>query len=275
MIRVVIATCCAPNPRALALALFSTFSPLMEQARAGAFNQEEGRGQVILTEAFSSADQGYDIGGKLTSASRFQKSDTTALIEYGFTDWLTAIVKPSFSNWRLSGPPDATYTGIGTSEIGAQAQLLKLGSSVFAVQAMARVPGSNDGNNLALQGNTHVEEELRALAGHGFQLGSWASFVDVQVGYRWRYGPPSEWHGDVTLGTRPSDNVMLLLQSFNASSRSSTSTVFPRNSLSKLQASIVYDFTKALSGQIGAFQSIAGENALKERGLIAAVWYRF
>ena len=244
-------------------------------ARAGAFNQEEGKGQVIVTGMFSTADQGYDVTGKLTAASRFQKTDATALVEYGFTNWLMGIVKPSLVDWRLSGAPSASYAGLGTTEVGAQAQLYRQGPFAFAVQAMARIPGAPDSANLALQGNTRVEEELRALAGYGFQLGSWTSFANAEIGYRWRNGPPSEWHGDFTLGVRPVEKVMLMLQSFNTISESSTSLIFPRNSLSKLQGSVVYDFTKAISGQIGVFDSIAGENALKERGVIAAVWYRF
>ena len=260
---------------AFTIVLFSGVALRAHGARAGAFNQEEGKGQVIVTGMFSTADQGYDITGKLTAASRFQKTEATALVEYGFTNWLMGIVKPSIIDWRLSGAPSAAYTGLGATEIGAQAQLYRQGPFAFAVQAMARIPGAPDSSNLALQGNTRVEEELRALAGYGFQLGSWSSFANAEIGYRWRNGPPSEWHGDFTLGVRPVEKVMLMLQSFNTISGPSTSVIFPRNSLSKLQGSIVYDFTKAISGQIGAFESIAGENALKERGVIAAVWYRF
>jgi hypothetical protein len=255
--------------------VFAGFAFRSHGARAGAFNQEEGKGQVIVTGMFSTADQGYDVTGKLTAASRFQKTEANALVEYGFTSWLTGIVKPSLIDWRLSGAPSAAYTGLGTTEIGAQAQVYRQGPFAFAVQAMARIPGAPDSANLALQGNTRVEEELRALAGYGFQIGSLSSFVNAEVGYRWRDGPPSEWHGDFTLGVRPAEKIMLMLQSFNTISAPSTSPIFPRNSLSKLQGSVVYDFTKSISGQIGAFESIAGENALKERGVIAAVWYRF
>ena len=293
---------------AFTIVLFSGVALRAHGARAGAFNQEEGKGQVIVTGMFSTADQGYDITGKLTAASRFQKTEATALVEAaeqprtdpehaepspspdapsGYDDSAAGMVRhaasssmkrasPNSSSPRIaSGAPSAAYTGLGATEIGAQAQLYRQGPFAFAVQAMARIPGAPDSSNLALQGNTRVEEELRALAGYGFQLGSWSSFANAEIGYRWRNGPPSEWHGDFTLGVRPVEKVMLMLQSFNTISGPSTSVIFPRNSLSKLQGSVVYDFTKAISGQIGAFESIAGENALKERGVIAAVWYRF
>ena len=244
-------------------------------ALADAFNQDEGKGQIIFSQMFSSAGQGYDAAGKLTAASRFQKFETTALVEYGVADWLTAIVKPAFVNWRTSGTPDASYTGLGTTEAGVQAQVFKQGAAVFAVQGILRIPGAPDSSNLALQGATRVEQDVRALAGHGFQIAGWSSFVDAQIGYRFRHGPPSEWRGDFTIGTRPAADWMLLLQSFNTISRSSSSAVFPSNSSSKLQASVVHDFTRTISGQIGGFETVAGKNALRERGLIAAVWLKF
>ena len=245
-------------------------------ALAGAFNQDEGRGQIIFSQMYSGAGEGYDVTGKLTSASRFQKLETSALVEYGVTDRLTAILKPSFVNWRTSGPPDASYTGPGMTEAGAQIRLAKHGSTVFAAQAMLRVPGAPDSSNLALVGATRVEQEIRGLAGHGFEIGDWSAFIDLQVGYRWRHGgPPSEWRGDFTLGARPAKDWMLLLQSFNTISASSSSTIFPKTSSSKLQASVVHDVTKTVSLQLGGFGAVAGRNALRERGLIAALWLRF
>jgi hypothetical protein len=179
-------------------------------------------------------------------------------------------------NWRTSGPPDAGYTGLGTTEAGAQVRLAKFGSTVFAAQAMLRVPGAPDSSNLALVGNTRVEQEIRGLAGHGFEIAGWSAFVDLQAGYRWRHGgPPSEWRGDFTIGARPARDWLLLLQSFNTISASSSSPVFPKTSSSKLQASAVYDVTKAVSLQFGGFETVAGKNALRERGVIAALWYRF
>ena len=69
--------------------------------------------------------------------------------------------------------------------------------------------------------------------------------------------------------------MMLILQSFNTISSGSSSPGFPGNRSHKLQVSVVYDFNRNWSAQIGAFTAIAGKNALLERGLVAGVWHRF
>ena len=177
---------------------------------------------------------------------------------------------------HTGGVTSADYTGLGMTEIGAQARLLQFDTSVFAIQATLRFPGSSNSANPLLVGSTRPEEDVRLLYGHGFKLGGWDSFVDVQVGYRWRNGgPPDEFRWDATFGVRPVAQWLLMLQSFNTVSQASNSVVFPRNSLHKLQASAVYDFDKAWSGQLGVFAAVAGQNALRERGVLAAVWRRF
>ena len=231
---------------------------------------------MIVTSSFSNADQGFDATGKFSPAANFRKFETTALLEYGFTDWLTAIVKPSVIDMHSSGPTSAHYGGLGMSELGLQARLLQFDSSVVAVQGSFRIPGSADKSNPVLAGSTSIEQDIRLLYGYGFKIGAWDSFVDLQIGYRFRNGgPPDEARIDATFGTRPQAQWLLLFQSFNTISRPSNSIIFPTNSAHKLQASAVYDFTKAWSAQLGLFAAVAGQNALRERGALAALWYRF
>ncbi len=261
-----------PFGAAFCLACLLSGGPVL----AGAFNQQAGKGQVIVTTNFSTAGDNFGPTGKFVPASNLGKFEATALLEYGFTDWLMGIVKPSVLDLHSSGPPSTTYSGLGATEIGLQARVLQFESSVVAVQATLRVPGASNSGNPLVAGMNRTEEDLRVLFGHGFEVGGWQSFVDLQAGYRWRGGgPPDEMRIDATIGTRPVSWLMFMLQSFNTISQSSNSLVFPSVRQHKLQASVVYDFSKSWSVQLGAFANVAGRNIAAERGALLAAWYRF
>ena len=61
--------------------------------------------------------------------------------------------------------------------------------------------------------------------------------------------------------------------------RSTISTAFERPeddyAFHKAQGSVVYRLNERWSVQAGAFATVAGHNALKERGVVTALWYDF
>ncbi|MDX1731115.1 MAG: hypothetical protein R3184_08260, partial [Aurantimonas coralicida] len=63
--------------------------------------------------------------------------------------------------------------------------------------------------------------------------------------------------------------------SFNSIGDGSEKSFFVSGSEHKLQLSGVWDVNESWSLQLGGVATIAGENALRERGLVAAVWHRF
>ena len=111
--------------------------------------------------------------------------------------------------------------------------------------------------------------------GRSFALGAWPAFVEVAPGVRLRTEPfPSEARLDLTFGLRPIPKLMLLLQGF-ASAAPSRGTLVQRTSYAKLQTSLVYDLSHWWSVQLGGFQTIAGRNAIRDAGPLAAIWRRF
>ena len=148
---------------------------------------------------------------------------------------------------------------------------------VASGQATLRIPGTYDKSNLAAIGYTDPEVDVRALFGYSFNAGAWPAFVDIQVAQRFRLGgPPDEFRADVTLGVRPQDKWLLLLQSFNVISEGAGSApFFPSYSYSKLQLSAVYSLTPKLSLQFGGYTTYRGQNALQENGLVVGAWYKF
>ena len=247
-----------------------------DRARASAFNQPAGDGIAILSGLTDAGSRSFDTKGKLIETPTYSKDEGSLYIEYGVTDWLQAVIKPTLVSARLGGTNGGRYTGIGTSSIGAQVQALVFGPAVLAVQGTFMLPANSTRSNPALIGNTSRDAEARVLGGLLFPLGRWPSFLDVEAAYRVRGAhAPDEVHGDVTLGTRPLPNVLILLQSFTTVPVEAGVPYFPRSTYSKVELSVVYDLTLRWSVQVGAFQTVYGRNALNERGLQAAIWYRF
>ncbi len=102
-------------------------------------------------------------------------------------------------------------------------------------------------------------------------------FAEAQVGYRWRGGRnPDEIILDATLGVRPLPRLMLLLQGFNAVALQPDRRFGGgRMRRHKLQPSLVWSSGEGWSLQVGAFATLAGRETPQERGLVAALWWRF
>jgi hypothetical protein len=117
--------------------------------------------------------------------------------------------------------------------------------------------------------------ELRILAGLNTSLLGFESFADFEAGYRWNDSvTPDEWRADLTLGLHATPRLMILIQNFAAISDSRTASN-PSYYWDKEQLSAVYAFNPSWSGQIGGFMTLAGKNAGREVGPVAALWYRF
>jgi hypothetical protein len=245
-------------------------------ANAGAWLAPEGHGQLVVTGSASAATEAFDSGGSPKSTPRYSKTELQALMEYGVTNWLTAIALPSLQHVDIAAPADASRTGAGNSEFGARGRIMQQDNWVLSAQGTVRVPGTFDNGNPAAVGYTGFDVDLRALFGASFVLGGLPTFVDVQLAQRFRTGgPPSEARLDLTLGLRTAPQWLLLMQQFNVVSEGAGRAPLTSNNYHKLQMSVVYDLAPQWSLQGGAFTTFAGRNALQENGLITGVWYRF
>ena len=245
-------------------------------AGAAAWNELQGEGLVIVRGTYDTGSTSFDKKGHLIKTQRYTKREASTYIEYGLTNWLEVIAKPDFVSTTLAGSPGGRYTGFGTSELGAQARLLAFGPAILAVQGTFQLPATSRESNLALIGNTARNTDARALLGVGFALGSWPSFLDAEAGYRMRSAhAPDEVHVDLTVGTRPRPDILLLVQSFTTLPTSPGVPFFPRSSYSNMEVSGVYDINLHWSAQLGVFTTIDGRDALRERGTDVSLWYRF
>jgi protein XagA len=244
---------------------------------AGAWTLEEGRGQIIFNPSAMVATKRFDRKGTARSTDRFLKQDNQTLVEYGWKQGLTLILHSSqrTESFLLDGADQRVLTtGLGG---GAQAEIWRREGIVLSAQFTATPTLERSLPALDRRFGPRTEADARLLAGYSFEIGGWSGFAEAQAGYRWRSGRHAdELRLDLTVGIRPVPQVLLLLQAMNAFAiQQGSATTGERPRQHKLQASVVLDITPTWSLQGGVFTSIAGRDALKERGVMLGVWRKF
>ena len=196
-------------------------------------------------------------------------------MEYGATDSLTLIARPSLDDVSVGSPDPGRYRGIGGGAAGAQWQALVFGPAVLAVQGTFSLPGSTSRTNAALVGDTAREGDFRVLAGASLPL-PFRPFLDLQGSYRVRSdGAAAQWHRDATVGFYPVDRLLVLLQSFTTVPTGPGDARNPSSRYTRVEATGVYALTPSWAVQFGGSTTAGGRNALRERGFIAGVWHYF
>jgi hypothetical protein len=96
---------------------------LVTFTRAGAWTPDPGHGEVIVTTLFDQADVAFNQAGHFTPTQLYRTLQLGAYVDVGVTDGLAALIKPTVQSSTLGAPENQRYTGLGDSEIGAQARL--------------------------------------------------------------------------------------------------------------------------------------------------------
>jgi hypothetical protein len=257
-----------PRPRFLALVVFLLATT---DADAGAWLEPPGQGQVILGGTFSDSLRSYDLGGRLAPVSSYKKLELTAYLEYGATESVTLIAAPSVLDFRAK-PPGESYAGMGILEAGGRVKLYEIEETVFSAQATLR-EATNARARIFLDTGYGLQADARLLIGRTFTLWGLSAFSSLEIGYRSPGGFGHEIRADATLGVRPIDKVLLLLQTFNISAVHAV-PLYPTRS-HKIALSAVYEVTPNICVQLGGIIGVPGVNTTTERGITSAVWYRF
>jgi len=252
-------------------------------AWAGAWTQEQGRGQLITTVTAYRVTSGYDRDRKRVDQTRFEKLELQPYFEYGVTAWLTVGAAPSYQ-WLSSGTGDARdrNQGLADAELFARTRLYRDEAQVVSAQGMVRVPMGYSTRDTPALGYDQVDLEARLLYGRSGRIGWGDWFVNLEGAYRWRLDTPAdEVRLDLTAGLRPWERWQLLAQSFNiigmrnAGGGPTVQPSAPDYDLFKLQLSVVYDLTPTWSVQFGGYTEYAGRNTGAGNALLVALWTRF
>ena len=245
-------------------------------ALGGAWTLDEGTGQLIATATAMQASRVFTTGSDLQPIPHYNKDEAQALVEYGVTNWFTAMFAPSLQHVDIAAPFSGDRSGLGYTDLGGRARIWSDASWVVSGQVLVRIPGTFDNTNTAAIGYTDTEVDIRGLAGYSFKAGTVPSFLDVEVAQRFRIGgPPDEFRTDISLGFQTTEKWLLLAQSFNVISEGAGTWGFGSYNYHKFQLCAVYALTKSTSLQLGGYSTYWGRNALQENGLVIGAWYKF
>jgi protein XagA len=262
----------AGTPGLLALLMAGTGT----SAHAGAWLQDEGRSQVIFANTFTGSSSRFDRKGGRLRAGRFSKQESTITGERGWSESLTLLAGASAQNQTFSIDNATARIFSGTISGGARIRLWNGDGTILSLQGTAQVRGERSFSGPLRRMDAPAEADMRLNLGHGFTLGSWTGFAELQTAYRWRGGANAdELRLDAALGLRPLPQLLLLFQSFNTVATGANRRFAEgRSRQHKLQASAVYDLSQNWSLQLGVFGSVAGRNTIREQGIQLAWWRR-
>jgi hypothetical protein len=267
-------------PLLLLTACFLSFN-----AFAGAWTQDKGNGEIILTGIYYATDSYFNEQGKKTAQPTYSKYEINPYLEYGLTDTLTLGANLSFQRTHQDGSPgssSATNAGIGDSEFFARAQLWKSGGFIASLEPMVKLPGLGGINDQPQIGGHHPDVGMSIAGGYGFSAWGHDHFAELITGYRYRFGSPENQVKIAgTMGFHVSQNLMIMPQAF-LTFRTSTPDVnsFTQSSaddynLVTLQLSGVYRMNDKLSLQLGGFSHVSGKNVGSGDGILFSVWQQF
>jgi len=243
-------------------------------ADAGAWTLPRGTALIISGVTSSHASMRFDGGGQTAGPVVFNKLFVQNWMEYGLSDAFTLVLAPQYV-MADTGAAGARVDHFASGSVEAGGRLLlskRIG--MLSLQATAKTAGAFD-MSIAASGEGGRQLELRLLYGTGFKIFGRDGFVDVEAGRRWVGRPrPDETALDVTLGLRPAQRDLILLQSFSVISDGVALRPYEPYRQFKLQASLVHQFTRHWSLQSGYFITPAGRNTVKETGLVSSLWLR-
>lgn len=261
---------------------------LSTMLHAGAWTEPAGHGQIILTNSLFRTGTNFDDAGDpepFAYAGRFHQLVFNPYVEYGVTARNSLIVNANVPRLNFSNQySSATSAGLGDVELSLKRRLNSVESPwVFSTQFTVLVPAYSTNRNPA-PGNHNVDLEGRFLQGRGFTLARRHAFYDLEVGYRYRHGPPADQvRADATLGFDAAHWLTLMGQFFtikgmrngepiSANSNPNAQSDFD---LYKYQPSLVFNLGRGTRLQFGMNSAFSGRNTGMGHAALLALWKTF
>lgn len=254
---------------------------LASQAFAGAWVQPKGKGQVIVGASLYSVDNYYTTAGHKRSQPNYRKWESQPYAEYGVSEWFTLAGNISTQQVEQGSKSN---TGIGDTELYARMRLWDEGGFAASLAPMIKLPALDNRNDRPVIGSDDADIGGVAALGYSFALLGQKHFVNLDTGFRYRFGEPrNQLRLELTAGIGITDRVRLLPQIFATRklSEQNKALVFYTQSAGddyddyQFQLSTLYKLNESLSLQVGAFVHAHGKNAGKGDGVVFAVWRSF
>jgi hypothetical protein len=229
---------------------------------------------MIAGVGYVAATRGFDSTGRAVVNPAYRKLEGGGYFAYGLTDWAMLIVVPSFV--RMSaGAPAQSYSGSDESAIGVQVKVFGSETQSVSFQALVEPALGPKVASLAFGDPNGWAGNFKLQFGQAFTLINRPAFVDAGPGVQVHgTGWPDEARFDAAFGIRPWIHTLVLVQSFTRAAPYAGPSI-PAIFATSLQLSLVQDLSDRWSLQAGALRTLAGRNAARETGPVAAVWMKF
>lgn len=274
-----------PGVRLRSCALLIAFCLLtVVRGNAGAWNQQRGHGELILTASWYRSEKQFDADGISWAMPDYRQFITEASLEVGVSrrDSILLHVPGEFlvnQNGHQEG------TSLGDVEVSWKHSLLPLKSRwALSGQVLLKEPPYSETQSPA-PGNHQADVEGRVLLGRGHELGRQHFFWDLEAAYRYRDGAPADqFRGDGTVGLEMHHGrYMLLGQVFNIVSMQNgqaLATISNPNAQSdfdlyKVQPSFVVRVFERTHLQAAWNDAYAGRNTGQGQTWSFSIWQRF
>jgi hypothetical protein len=238
---------------------------------AGAWPQESGRGQVIIKLEPSTADKGFDGDGNTASIGKWDTRNVSVYSDYGLTDRITVYAKADYQDFKTDS---TSYSGLGSVEIGGRVTVAKTDTAILAVGAGVEGLGKGRRSDFDQATSKGTDAELRAYGGKSFKIAGKDAFLDVQVAKRWREKEADQVRVDATVGIKPDPKWMVMAQVYAGQT---DKEAWGRAKWTNAELSVVRHLgdKQDISVQLGARQTLSGENVPQVKALSLSIWKRF
>lgn len=248
-------------PRALPF-LFA-LAALSGEAAAGAWTRAESEIFTAQSVRFFTTELTGDTD------TPFRRVSTDSYLEYGLTDAITLGGELRFGQ-RLDGVQEGEVKGF------LRARLYKGDSDVASVEIGGGFPVIDGRTPLDLTRDTTAEGIVRASYGRGFQSEWGGGWLDASIAFRHRSGPPAdELRLDLTAGLRPTENWVLLAQSFSTLGLRNNGFTGADFDVVKFSASVGYRITETRTLLLSATQDAFGRNINLGTEVAVTIWTLF
>jgi hypothetical protein len=258
------------------------------QLHAGAWTQQPGHGQIILTTSLYRTSTTFDSNGNLQhfgDGGDFRQFIARAYIESGLTKRDTLVVNApgEFLDFRNT---HGNLNGASAGDVEvAWKHLFSPIKSQWAVsgQVLVMFPGYKDTESPA-PGNHQEDVEGRLLIGRGGSFAKQHVFMDVEAAYRYRNGAPADqFRSDDAVGIEFGHRLMAMGQVFAIKGMQNgqplTVNANPNAQsdfdLYKVQPSLVLSLFHGTRLQVGWNDAFAGRNTGNGQTYILGVWKTF
>lgn len=268
----------------IVLALAAWGSP----ALADAWTLPQGKHQLITQATLYRTEKFFNRDGDEFTQEPLLKFELNPYYEYGWSDSTTLGANISLQYLTASPAPQPLGEPLDTSdffgevtELFVRQRLWQSGPYVIAIQPLIKPPSvfvNEEGEHETSQ----WDAELALQGGYSFHLGNYESYLSIDLGYRKRFGNPSDrMNADLTLGTYLNPRWLILAQLYNDYTIDMPENpVFTRldeddYNLIKGQLSAVYRFNERYALQFGGFHHLHSQNTGGGGGVLLALWVNF